>query len=57
MGRKQDCVVGDSSACGRVVLWEQDVGKLNEGESYKLVGASVFFSRCELFVSWSRVCN
>ena len=34
-------MVGDSSACGRVVLWEQDVGRLTEGESYKLVGDSV----------------
>lgn len=38
---KQDCLVGDSSGCTRVVLWEQDVGQLKEGECYKLVGASV----------------
>ena len=31
---KQDCVVGvgDSSGCGQVVLWEQDTGRLKEGE-------------------------
>ena len=39
--RKQDCVIGDSEGCGRVVLWEEDVGKLEEGKSYKLIGLTV----------------
>ena len=33
---KQDCVVGDSSGCCRVVLWENDVNRLVCGSSYKL---------------------
>lgn len=36
---KQDCVVGDESGCSRIVLW--DVGRLEEGRSYKLIGARV----------------
>ena len=38
---KQDCIVGDSSGCGRLVLWEQDVGKIAEDKSYKIIGAKV----------------
>ena len=38
---KQDCVVANSSGCTRVVVWEQDVGRLQEGSCYKLIGASV----------------
>ena len=32
-----NCIIGDSSGNGRVVLWEQDVGKMEETKSYKLV--------------------
>ena len=39
--RKQDCVVGDVLGSGRVVLWEEDVGKLAEGKSYRLQRATV----------------
>ena len=39
--RKQDCVVGDSKGCGRVVLWEEDVGKLKEGQCYRLSSVMV----------------
>ena len=38
---KQDCVVVDSSGCTHVVVWEKDVGRLQEDSCYKLVGASV----------------
>ena len=38
---KQDCVVGDSTGRCRVVLWENDVGKLNEGCCYKLTNMLV----------------
>ena len=34
---KQDCVVANSSGNCRVVLWEQDVRKMEEKTSYKLV--------------------
>ena len=37
---KQDCIVGDASSCGRLVLWE-DVGKIAEDKSYKIIGAKV----------------
>ena len=33
--KKQDCVVGNSTGCGRIVLWENDVKHLKE-KSYKL---------------------
>ena len=33
--------MGDVSGCCRVVLWEKDIGRLKEGQSNKLVGASV----------------
>lgn len=39
--KKQDCVIGDASGCGRVVVWEDDVGKMEEDKSYKLVDVSV----------------
>ena len=39
--KKQDCVVGDSEGCGRVVVWEKDVGSIVEGGSYQLVGVAV----------------
>ena len=54
---KQDCVVGDSSACGRVVLWEQDVGRLEEGESYKLTSVSVRSYRGVSFLSVGGDCT
>ena len=39
--QKQDCIVGDISGCGKVVLWEKDIGSMAEGNSYKLAGASI----------------
>lgn len=38
---KQDCTVGDSTGCRRLVLWQNDIGKLCEGKSYKLKGLTV----------------
>ena len=38
---KQDCIVGDASSCSHLVLWEEDVGKIAEDKSYKIVGAKV----------------
>ena len=37
---QQDCIVGDISGCGKVVLWETEVGSLTEGNCYKLAGVS-----------------
>lgn len=39
--QKQDYVVGNISGCGKVVLWEIEVGSLTEGSCYKLAGVSV----------------
>ena len=38
---KQECVVADVSGCCRVVLWNDDIGKLLEEKSYKLSYVSV----------------
>ena len=53
---KQDCVVGDSDGCGRVVLWEEDVGKLEEGTSYRLEGATVKSYRGVSYLSAGKNC-
>lgn len=34
--KKQECIVSDHSDTIRVVLWENDCGKLQEGKSYRL---------------------
>ena len=41
--RKVDCVVGDCSGSGCIVLWEDGVGKLVQGNSYTCIvcGAGV----------------
>ena len=39
--KKQDCRVGDASASTRLVVWESDVGSLEEGQCYKIVGVGV----------------
>lgn len=39
--RKQDCIVGDSSASLKLVLWEEDVGCMDKGMSYKVDEAVV----------------
>ena len=39
--KKQDCIVADSTACGRVVLWENDIDRLKENQSYKLAAIGV----------------
>ena len=39
--KKQDCIVADSTACGRVVLWENDIDRLKENQSYKLADIGV----------------
>lgn len=39
--KKQDVLVGDSTGVARVTVWESEIGKLKEGESYKLTGMMV----------------
>ena len=55
--RKQDCVVGDCDGCGRVVLWEEDVGKMEEGRSYKLRGVTVRSYRGVAYLSVGKDCE
>ena len=38
---KQECVVCDESGCVRLVLWEENVGVVKEGCSYRLKGVVV----------------
>ncbi len=38
---KQDCVISDSSAICRIVLWEADIEKLENGVSYRLCQVGV----------------
>ena len=38
---KQKCKICDESGCVRLVLWEKDVGAVEEEESYKLIGIGV----------------
>ena len=37
---KQECVVGDITACSRLVLWDKDVGTLTKDISYKLLNVT-----------------
>ena len=38
---KQDTVITDATGTLRLTLWEEDVGRLDEGKSYKLVNMLV----------------
>jgi ssDNA-binding replication factor A large subunit len=55
--KKQDCVVGDADGCGRLVLWEGDVGKVTEGGSYKLVRVTVKSFRDVNYLSVGQYCE
>ena len=39
--RKQDIISGDSSGCTRLTVWEGEIGKVEEDESYRLSGMMV----------------
>ena len=54
---KQDCMVGNSSACGRVVLCGRDAGGMVEGQSYRLVGVSIHSFRGVNFLSVGGDCK
>ena len=38
---KQDCILSDSNGSCRVVLWQGDIGKLKEGQCYRMCRVSV----------------
>ena len=46
---KQDCIIADSAGTAKVVLWEQDVGKMKETKSYKLLSVRV---KCFKHTNW-----
>ena len=43
---KQDCVASDASGTIRIVLWERNVGVLQENESYQLWSKSTITKDC-----------
>ena len=38
---KQDVIVGDNTRTTRLTLWEEDIGSMEQGNSYKLQGVTV----------------
>ena len=51
--KKQDCVLADSNAGVRIVLWEGDVNRLTEGQCYKLSDMTVKVYDGKKFLSMS----
>ena len=52
--RKQDTMVGDKSGTIRFTVWESEIGQMETGCSYKLVGVMVRDYRGNKFLSTSR---
>ena len=52
--RKQDIIIGDSSGCTRLTVWEGEIGKIEEDESYRLSGMMVWEYRGKKFLSTSK---
>ncbi len=52
--KKQDIVVADKSATGRVTVWENEIGVIKEQKSYKLGGMVVREYRGQKFLSTSK---
>ena len=52
--KKQDVLVGDSTGVARVTVWESEIGKLEEGGSYRLTGMIVREFKGKKFLSTSR---
>ena len=47
----QDCMVGDASCKGRLVLWEEDIGSLLIGNSYNVIDVGIRHFRGMQFLS------
>ena len=48
--KKQDCIIADSSACCRLVVWEGNIGKLASGNCYRPKGVGVrLFDKTKYF--------
>ncbi len=54
---KQECIVGDATGTIRIVLWQQDVGKLEEDHSYKISDAGLRVYRDVRYLSVSERCT
>ncbi len=52
--KKQDVVVGDGSGTARATIWEDEIGKIEEGKSYRLCGMLVREYLRTRFLSTSR---
>ncbi len=52
--KKQDILVGDSTATARLTIWEKEIGKMEEGKSYQLCGMVVREYRGTKFLSTSK---
>ena len=44
--KKQDCIIADSSSHSRIVFWEADVWRLQEGKSYRLERVTCMVNEC-----------
>ena len=55
--RKQECIIGDTSGTTRIVVWENDVGRLTIDKSYKITDVTVCIYKCINYLSASKKCN
>ena len=55
--KKQDRIISDSTGTCRLVLWETDVEKLVQGQSYKIEGASVRILKDTKYLSVGANCT
>ena len=51
---KQDILIGDTTGTLRLTVWEHHIGKLEEGNSYKLIGVNVQEFRGEKYLSTAK---
>ena len=54
---KQDVQVGDSPGTVRVTFWEKEIGKVNVGKSYRLLGMVVRVYHGSASVPWQEDCG
>ena len=52
--RKQEIIIADNSALSKISLWEENIGKLEAGKSYKLENFMVREYASEKFLSMGR---
>lgn len=52
--KKQDMIVGDSTGTARVTIWEEEIGKMEEGDSVKMTGMMVREFQGKKYLSTSK---